>query len=137
MAERSAPAGPGRDGRDAVDHDVQASGPRMHLGIPHAAFVLRCQDAHVTDEHDSVGVEDAQLAGTQSGAGEDLEDESVEWVDGGAGDAHQPGGVAVVEDLRQRFGAGWDVAADDRVAGGGVGPASFDDAFEGHAQHPP
>ncbi len=94
------------------------------------------QPVAVTDEHDGVGVETAQLAGTQSGAGEDLDDESVACVGGGAGGGHQPGGVAVVEKLRQRFGAGWDVTSDDRVAGGGVGPVPLDDPFEEHAQHP-
>ena len=51
------------------------------------------------------------------------------------GGSHQPGGVAVVEELGQRFGAGWDVAADDRVAGWSVGPVPLDDPFEEHAQH--
>ena len=94
------------------------------------------QPVAVTDEHDGVGVEVAQLAGAQSGAGEDFDDEAVAGVGGGAGGGHQPGGVAVVEELGQRFGAGWDVAADDRVAGRGVGPVPLDDPFEEHAQHP-
>ena len=94
------------------------------------------QPVAVTDEHDGVGVEVAQLAGAQSGAGEDFDDEPVAGVGGGAGGGHQSGGVAVVEELGQRFGAGWDVAADDRVAGRGVGPVPLDDPFEEHAQHP-
>ena len=48
----------------------------------------------------------------------------------GAGGSHEPGGVAVVEELRERFGAGWDVAVQDRVAVGGVGPVPLDEPFE-------
>ena len=59
------------------------------------------QPVAVTDEHDGVGVEVAQLTGTQPGAGEDLDDEAVARVGGGAGGGHQPGGVTVVEELGQ------------------------------------
>ena len=93
------------------------------------------QPVAVTDEHDGVSVEVAQLSGTHSGAGEDLDDEAVAGVGGGAGGGHQPGGVTVVEELGQRLAARWDVATDDRVAGGGVGPVPLDDSFEEHAQH--
>ncbi len=59
------------------------------------------QPVAVTDEHDGVGVEVAQLTGAYSGAGEDLDDEAVAWVGGGAGGGHQPGGVTVVEEAGQ------------------------------------
>jgi hypothetical protein len=94
------------------------------------------QPVAVADEHDGVGVEVAQLTGAQPGAGEDFDDEPVAGVGGGAGGGHQSGGVAVVEELGQRLGARWDVAADDRVTRRGVGPVPFDEPFEEHAQHP-
>jgi hypothetical protein len=90
----------------------------------------------LTDEHDGVGVEVTQLTGAQSGAGEHFDDEAVTRVGGAAGGGHQSSSLAVVEELRQRFRARWDVTADDRVAGRGVVPVPFDDPFEEHAQHP-
>ena len=74
------------------------------------------QPVGVTDVDDGVGGEVAQLTGAQPGAGEHLDDEPVARVGGGAGGGHEPGGVAVVEELRERFGAGWDVTVEDRVA---------------------
>ena len=94
------------------------------------------QPVAVTDEHDCVGVEIAQLTRTHPGAGEDFDDEPVAGIAGGTGGGHQSGGVTVVEELRERFGAGWDVATDDRVAGRGLGPVPLDDPFEEHPQHP-
>ena len=68
-------------------------------------------------QDDGVGGEVAELAGAQPGAGEDLDDEPVARVGGGAGGGHERGGVAVVEELGERFGSGWDVA----VRGSGCG----------------
>ena len=52
------------------------------------------------------------------------------------GGGHRSGGVAVVEELRQWFGAGRDVAVEDRVAAWGVGPVPVDEPFEEDADHP-
>jgi hypothetical protein len=93
------------------------------------------QPVAVTDEHDGVGIELAQLTCAHPGAGEDLDDEAVAQVSGGAGGNHQLGGVTVVEELGRCFAARWDVAGDDRVAGWRVGPVPLDDPFEAHAQH--
>ncbi len=57
------------------------------------------QPVAVTDEHDRVSIEVAELSGTHAGAGKNLDDETVARVGGGAGGGHQSGGVAVVEEL--------------------------------------
>ena len=57
------------------------------------------QPVAVADAHDGVGVEVAEFAGAHPGAGEQFDDESVAGVGGGAGGGHEPGGVAVVEEL--------------------------------------
>ena len=64
-----------------------------------------------------------------------FDDEPVAGIGGGAGGGHEPGGVAVVEELRERLGTGRDVTTDDRVARRRVGPVPLDDPFEEHAQH--
>jgi hypothetical protein len=64
------------------------------------------------------------------GAGEQLDDEPVAGVGAGLGGGHQPGGVAVVEELGQRLGLFRDVPGDDRVAGRRVGPVPLDDPLE-------
>ena len=77
-----------------------------------------------------------ELAGPHAGAGEQLDDQPVAGVGAGPGGCHQPGGVAVVEELGQRLGAWRDVAADDRVAGRRVGPVPLDDPLEERPQRP-
>ena len=62
------------------------------------------QPVPVADLDDGIRVEVAQLAGAQPGAGEQLDHEPVAGVGAGPGGGHQPGGVAVVEELRQRLG---------------------------------
>ena len=53
-----------------------------------------------------------------------------------AGRGHECGGVAVVEELRQRIGPWWDVTVEDRVPGGRVGPVPFDEPLEEDPDHP-
>lgn len=89
-----------------------------------------------TDEHDGVSGEVADFSGAHPGAGQQLDDESVAWIGGGAGGDHQFGCVAVVEELGERVGSWWEIAADDRVAAWGVVPFPLDDPFEEHAQRP-
>ena len=86
-------------------------GVQRHVAVV-AEFADRdAQPVAVTDEHDGVGVEVAELTGAQPGAGEHFDDEPVAGIGGGAGGGHQPGGVAVVEELGQRFGTWRDVTA--------------------------
>ena len=82
------------------------------------------------DQHDRVGVQVGELAGAHAGAGQQLDDEPVAGVGAGPGGGHQPGRVAVVEELRQRLGLFRDVPGDDRVAGRRVGPVPLDDPLE-------
>jgi hypothetical protein len=90
------------------------------------------------DPHHRVGVETGQLAGPHPGAGEQLDHEPVARVGAGPGGGHQPGGVPVVEELRQRLGFLGDVPGDHRVAGRGIGPVPLDDPLEelAHGPHP-
>jgi len=83
-----------------------------------------------TDLHDRVGVQVSELAGPHAGAGQQFDDEPVPRVGAAPGGGHQPGGVAVIEELRQRLGFLGDVPGDDRVAGRGVGPVPLDDPLE-------
>jgi hypothetical protein len=53
-----------------------------------------------------------------------------------SGGGHELGGVAVGEELGQRFGPGWDVAVQDRVAAGCVGPVPLDEPLEEDPDHP-
>ena len=62
-----------------------------------------------------------QLAGAEPGAGEQLHEQPGAWVGVAAGGGHPSGGVAVVEELRQGFWAGWDVAVEDRLRRGASG----------------
>ena len=54
----------------------------------------------------------------------------------GAGGGHELGGVLVVEELRERLGAGRDVAVQDRVAARGVGPVPLDEPLQEDPDHP-
>jgi hypothetical protein len=83
----------------------------------------------VADLGDGVGGEVAELTGAESGAGEHLDDEPGAEVGVAAGGGHEAGGVTVVEELRQRLGTGRDVAVEDRVAVGGVGPVPLYESF--------
>ena len=88
------------------------------------------------DLHDRVGVEAGQFAGPHAGAGQQFDDEPVPGVGAVPGGGHQPGRVAVVEELGQRLGFFGDVPGDDRVAGWGVGPVPLDDPLEELADGP-
>ena len=56
------------------------------------------------DLHDRVGLEVGELAGPHAGAGQQLDDQAVSGIGTGPGGGHQPGRVAVVEELGQRLG---------------------------------
>jgi hypothetical protein len=56
------------------------------------------------DLHDGVGFQVGELAGPHAGAGRQFDDEPVAGIAAGPGCGHEPGGVAVVEELRQRLG---------------------------------
>lgn len=96
------------------------------------------QPVPVTDEHDGVRVEVGQFAGPHAGPGEQFDDQPVTIVGAGACRGHQLGGVAVVEEPRQRLGLFGDVAGDHGVADRGIGPVPLDDPLEErpHGPHP-
>jgi len=71
-----------------------------------------------------------ELTGPHAGAGQQLDDQPVAGIGAGPGGGHQPGGVAVVEELRQRLWLFGDVPGDDRVAGRRVGPVPLNDPLE-------
>ena len=72
----------------------------------------------------------------EAGAGEDLGDEPVAGDGMGAGGGHERGGLLVGEEPRERFGARRDVAVQDRVPAGRVGPVPLDEPLEEDADHP-
>src|SRR5829696_9144809 len=86
------------------------------------------------DAADSVGVQVTEFAGAHPGAGEDLDNEPVEWLGAGGG-AEQSGGLSVVEELGQRVVGDRDVDGEHRGACGGVGPVPFDDPVKEAADH--
>ena len=88
------------------------------------------------DEDDRVGFQAGELAGPHPGPGQQFQDEPVAGVGGGPGGAHQPGRVAVVEELRQGLGLFRDVPGDHGVAGRGVWPVPLDDPLEELADGP-
>jgi hypothetical protein len=90
------------------------------------------------DPHHRIGVEIGQLPGAHPGAGQQFHDQPVAGVGAGPGGGHQPGGVAVVEELRQRLRLLADVPGDDGVAGRCAGPVPLDDPLEElpHGSHP-
>jgi len=65
-----------------------------------------------------------------------LRDEPVAGDGVGAGRGHERGGLLVGEELGDRFGAVWDVAVQDRVAAGRVGPVPLDEPLEEDPDHP-
>ena len=72
----------------------------------------------------------AELPGPHAGAGQQFDDEPVTRVGAGPGRGHQPGRVAVVEELRQRLGLLGDVPGNDRIARRRVRPVPLDDSLE-------
>ena len=88
------------------------------------------------DAGDRVGSELAELGGSQAGAGQDLGDEPVARHGMVACGGHERGGLLVGEEPRDRLGAGWDVAVQDRVPARRVGPVPFDEPLEEDADHP-
>ena len=88
------------------------------------------------DPHHRVGVEVSQLPGPHPGAGQQLYHQPVARVGAGPGGGHELGGVAVVEELRQRLGFLGDVPGDDRVARRRIGPVPLDDPLEELADGP-
>jgi len=89
----------------------------------------------IADLGHGIGGELTQLTGAQSGAGEYLDHEPVAREPMGARGGHELGGGAVVEELRQRFGSGWNVTVQYRVADRRVGPVPFDEPLEEHPDH--
>jgi hypothetical protein len=90
------------------------------------------------DPDHRIGVEIGQFTGPHPGAGEQFDHEAVAGVGAGPGGGHQPGGVPVIEELRQRLRFLGDVPGDDRVAGRRAGPVPLDDPLGelAHGPHP-
>ena len=115
---------------------VQAASSPVQLGVQRDVAVVAelaqrdPQPVPGADPHDRVGVQVGQLAGPHAGTGQQLDDQPVAGVGAGPGGGHQPGGVAVIEELGQRLGLFGDVPGDDRVAGWRVGPVPLDDPLE-------
>jgi hypothetical protein len=80
------------------------------------------QPVDVTDLGHRVGGQVRTTRLPQAGAGQHLDDEPIAGQVMRPGRGHELGRVLVVEELRQRLGPGRDVAVEDRVAAGGVGP---------------
>jgi hypothetical protein len=106
------------------------------------AVVAELADRHTqpvavgADPGDGVSGELAELGGAQPGAGQDLGDEAVagQWMAAGGG--HEGGGLLVSKELGERFGSGRDVAVQDRVPAGRVGPVPLDEPLEEDPDHP-
>ena len=125
-------------GGGPVGEQVDELGVQRDVAVVAELAERDAQPVAGADLDDRVGVQVRQLAGAHPGAGEQFDDEPVARVGAGPGGGHQPGGVAVVEELRQRLGLLGDVPGDDRVAGRGVGPVPLDDPLEelAHGPHP-
>jgi hypothetical protein len=93
------------------------------------------QPVSVTDAGDGIGGELAELAGPQTGAGQDLSDEAIAGDVMGAGGGHELGGLLVGEELGQRLRPWRDVAMQDRVAAVGVGPVPLDEPLQEDTDH--
>ena len=113
-------------------------GVQRHVPVVAELAERDAQPVARADPHDRVGLQVRQLAGPHPGPGQQLDDEPVAGVGAGPGGGHQPGRVAVVEELRQRLGLLGDVPGDDRVTGRRIGPVPFDDPLEelAHGPHP-
>ena len=109
---------------------------QRHVAVVAELAERDAQPVAGADEDDGVGFETGELAGPHAGAGQQLDDQAVAGIGAGAGRRHEPGGVAVVEEFRQRVGFVRDVAAEDGVARRGVRPVPLDDPLEERAQRP-
>ena len=83
---------------------VDQLGVQRHVPVVAELAERDAQPVAGADLHDRVGVQVRELAGPHAGAGQQLDDQPVAGVGGGPGGGHQPGRVAVVEELRQRLG---------------------------------
>ena len=115
--------GPGAEQPDEV-------GVQGHVPVVAELAQRDPQPVPGADLHDRVRVQVRQLPGPHAGAGQQLDDEPVTRVGAGPGRGHQPGRVAVVEELRQRLGLLGDVPGDDRIARRRVRPVPLDDSLE-------
>jgi hypothetical protein len=111
-------------------------GVQRHVPVVAELAEPDAQPVGGADEDDCVGFQAGELAGPHPGPREQLHDQPVAGVSDGPGGGHQPGGVAVVEELRQRLGFLRDVPGDHGVAGRGVGPLPLDDPLEELAEGP-
>ena len=130
---------------DVVEVGCGPGGEQLcQLGVQgHVAVVaeLAQRDAQPVpgaDPHHRIGAGIGQLAGPHPGPGQQFDHEPVARVGAGPGGGHQPGGVAVAGELRQRLGFLGDVPCDHWVAGRGAGPVPLDDPLKelAHGPHP-
>ena len=115
--------GPGAEQPDEV-------GVQGHVPVVAELAERDPQPVPGADLHDRVRVQARQLPGPHAGAGQQFDDEPVTRVGAGPGRGHQPGRVAVIEELRQRLGLLGDVPGDDRIARRRVRPVPLDDSLE-------
>ena len=92
------------------------------------------QPVVVADFDDRIGGQVAELTDTHRGPCEQQDAELAERVGFDLGVVHERCHLGVVEELRQRLGAWWDVTADDRVAAGCVVELPVDDPIEEHLE---
>ena len=88
-------------------------GVQRHIAVFADLAQRNAQPVPGADPHHRVGVQVGQLPGPHPGAGQQFDHEPVTRVGAGPGGGHQPGGVAVVEEFRQRLGFLGDVPGDD------------------------
>ena len=93
------------------------------------------QPPGAADAADGIGVKVTEFACSQPGAGEELDDETVQGL-GVRGGGEQPGGLGVVEEPRERVIGDGHVDGEHRGAAGGVGPVPFDDPVEERPHQP-
>jgi hypothetical protein len=114
-------------GRGPGGEQLHQVGVQRHVAVVAELAERDPQPVPGADLDDRVGVEAGQLSGPHAGPGQQLDHQPVAGIGTGPGSGHQPGGVAVIEELRQRLGLFRDVPGDDRVAGRRVGPVPLDD----------
>ena len=126
----------GEVGRGPGGEQLDQVGVQGHVPVVAKLAERDPQPVPGADLHDRVGVQAGQLPGPHPGAGQQFDHEPVTGIGAGPGRGHEPGRVAVVEELRQRLGLLRDVPGDDRVARRGIGPVPLDDPLEELADGP-
>ena len=93
------------------------------------------QGVMVADLDNGICGQVAEFADAHAGACQEQHTEFAERVGFGLGVVHERCHLVVIEKLWEWFGAGWDVAVDDRVAAWCVVELPVDDPVEEHLHH--